>query len=121
MSVTHDNQHYLIAEAGLPATWVVVSFGQVVQDHRTGFSKGEVRTEPVGVPQLRPMNIDRACRRYEKPVLIVENGVTRPSDVRAWIEQLQVEVLNVAGNRELKNPGLGQEVETFLGTALGIH
>jgi type I restriction enzyme S subunit len=62
VSITRDNPHYPIAEAELPATWVVVCFGQVVQDHRKGFSKGEVSTAPVGVPQLRPMNINRAGR-----------------------------------------------------------
>ena len=62
MSVAHDNPHYPISEAELPPTWVVVFFGQILENHRSGFSKGEVRTEPVGVPQLRPMNIDRAGR-----------------------------------------------------------
>lgn len=56
-----------------------------------------------------------ACRRHAKPVLIVEDGTTRPGDVRAWLEAHQVEVLNVAGNRESSNPGLGAKVEAFLG------
>ena len=55
-----------------------------------------------------------ACRRFDKPILIVEEGTTRPSDVRDWIEAHQVETLNVAGNRESKSQGLGERVEVFL-------
>jgi hypothetical protein len=39
---------------------------------------------------------------------------TRPSDVVAWMADHQVVTVNVAGNRESKNPGLGARVEAFL-------
>jgi|LNFM01.1.fsa_nt_gb hypothetical protein len=63
----------------------------------------------------------RGCRRHKKPYLLVEEGITRPSEVRAWLEAHQVETLNVAGNRESKNPGLGERVETFLARLFSTH
>jgi hypothetical protein len=47
-----------------------------------------------------------ACRKHAKPYLIIEEGTTKPSDVVDWMATHHVEVLNVAGNRESKNPGL---------------
>lgn len=55
-----------------------------------------------------------ACRRFEKPVFIVEEEKTRPSDVRAWLEAHDIAVLNVAGNRESKSPGVGERAQAFL-------
>jgi hypothetical protein len=48
------------------------------------------------------------------PFLIVYSGVTTPSDVVAWIEANRIGVLNVAGNRESVNPGIGERAEGFL-------
>jgi hypothetical protein len=55
-----------------------------------------------------------ACRNQDKPFLIVFRGATRPSQVCAWIEANGVRVLNAAGNREPKSPGLGARVERFM-------
>jgi hypothetical protein len=55
-----------------------------------------------------------ACRDLGKPVLIVFRGATKPSQVCAWIEANGVRMLNVAGNRESKSPGLGARVEAFM-------
>jgi hypothetical protein len=55
-----------------------------------------------------------ACRELERPVLIVVRGETKPSDVCDWIQTHGVRVLNCAGNRESKSPGLGARVEAFL-------
>lgn len=55
-----------------------------------------------------------ACRALDKPFMLVFQGVTRPSQVRAWLEEKGVRVLNVAGNRESKSPGIGERVERFL-------
>lgn len=38
--------------------------------------------------------------------------------LRQWVEQNEVGVLNVAGNREHSNPGIGQACHDFLVTAL---
>jgi hypothetical protein len=54
-----------------------------------------------------------ACRLQRKPFLIVYANVTRPSQVVEWIAGKNVRVLNVAGNRESKAPGIGVRVERF--------
>lgn len=40
---------------------------------------------------------------------------------RDWIEEHGIQVLNVAGNRESVNPGIGERVEGFLVVALIAH
>jgi Circularly permutated YpsA SLOG family len=56
----------------------------------------------------------RACTGSGKPVYQVIEGLTQPADVAAWIEAEKVRVLNVAGNRESTEPGIGEQVERFL-------
>jgi hypothetical protein len=56
----------------------------------------------------------RACTGFEKPVYLVIEGLTQPAEVAAWIEAEEVRVLNVAGNRESTEPGIGERVERFL-------
>ena len=50
--------------------------------------------------------------------MLVFQGVTRPSQVVAWLWEKGVRVLNVAGNRESKSPGIGERAERFLGEVL---
>jgi hypothetical protein len=56
-----------------------------------------------------------ACRELGRPSLIVDPGVTRPSQVRRWEDEKGIRVLNVAGHRESRSPGIGGRVEAFLG------
>jgi hypothetical protein len=56
----------------------------------------------------------RACASIGQPTYLVIDGLTRPSDVAAWIEAEEVRVLNVAGNRESTAPGIGNRVERFM-------
>jgi Circularly permutated YpsA SLOG family len=56
-----------------------------------------------------------ACRLQHKPFMLVFQGVTRPSQVVAWLGEKGVRVMNVAGNRESKSRGIGERVERFLG------
>jgi hypothetical protein len=49
----------------------------------------------------------------------VIGGLTGPSDVAAWIEAEEVRGLNVAGNRESTEPGIGERVEHFLAAVFG--
>jgi hypothetical protein len=46
--------------------------------------------------------------------MVVFGGLTRPSVVRDWIATHRVRTLNIAGNREGSNPGIGERVEAFL-------
>lgn len=55
-----------------------------------------------------------ACRRYSKPVYVVRDGITTPRDVVDWLNEQGVGTLNVAGNRESRNPGLCDRVQRFL-------
>jgi hypothetical protein len=59
------------------------------------------------------------CRKLGKPYRIVYKG-TRPSEVSAWIAGKNVRVLNVAGNRESKSPGIGARVERFVGAVFRL-
>jgi hypothetical protein len=48
-------------------------------------------------------------------MLVTPNEVVLASDVVAWLRRNpQIKRLNVAGNRESKNPGIGERVERFL-------
>jgi Circularly permutated YpsA SLOG family len=61
------------------------------------------------------MSTFAACRETGKPFLAIAPGEgVKPSDVAAWIERHGVKVLNVAGNRESKAPGIGERVEAFM-------
>ena len=42
-----------------------------------------------------------------------------PSHVATWILENAVKTLNVAGNREFEEPGIGDRVERFLIDVLG--
>lgn len=55
-----------------------------------------------------------ACRRLNKPVFVVKEGTTSVSDVVEWLTDNDIEVLNIAGNRESRNPGLCERVQCFL-------
>ena len=54
--------------------------------------------------------------RSGKPVFLVEpHRSILPSDVVQWLRQNpQIKRLNIAGNRESKNPGIGEKTERFL-------
>jgi hypothetical protein len=72
----------------------------------------EPAKEPAAAQSLYRATIT-ACEKHKKPYLIVEGGVMRPSDVVDWVSAHGIRVLNIAGNRESKNPGLGERVERF--------
>lgn len=57
----------------------------------------------------------RLCQAYHKPVVCNPTG----SELQAWIERYDISVLNVAGNRESVNPGIGESVKELLILALG--
>jgi Circularly permutated YpsA SLOG family len=63
-----------------------------------------------------------ACRAFRKPYLVVslEPDRTKPSQVAGWLATTNVRILNVAGNRESTQPGIGARVEAFLGRVFRI-
>jgi hypothetical protein len=56
------------------------------------------------------------CELWHKPVMIIEpHRSILPSDAVQWLRNRpQIQVLNVAGNRESKNPGIWERGERFL-------
>jgi hypothetical protein len=55
-----------------------------------------------------------ACQFQGKPSLVVFPGATRSAQIRGWIVEHGVRILNVAGNRESTALGIGDEVERFM-------
>jgi hypothetical protein len=60
-----------------------------------------------------------ACQRLGKPCLPVYPGAAfEPAHVATWITENRIRTLNVAGNSEREEPGIGDRVEQFLGEVL---
>jgi nucleotide-binding universal stress UspA family protein len=60
-----------------------------------------------------------ACQRLVKPCLPLNPGASfEPAHVATWINDNRIRTLNVAGNRESAEPGIGKRVERFLGAVL---
>ncbi len=55
-----------------------------------------------------------AATTYGRSCYDVVEGRDRPSDVVRWLTTNGFRSLNVAGNRESSNPGIGQRVEIFM-------
>ena len=56
-----------------------------------------------------------ACQRLGKPCMPVYPAATfQPSHVATWITEKQIRTINVTGNREGDEPGIGDHVELFL-------
>jgi hypothetical protein len=62
-----------------------------------------------------------ACHKYKKPLIIISSLEALPADtLGSWLaKQLRtISILNVAGNRESKNPGIYYYVYRAMRTAL---
>jgi Circularly permutated YpsA SLOG family len=60
-----------------------------------------------------------ACHRLGKPCMPVYPGASfEPSHVVTWLEENKIRTLNLAGNREQEESGIGERVETFLAHVL---
>jgi Circularly permutated YpsA SLOG family len=60
-----------------------------------------------------------ACLTLGKPYMPVYPGASfDPSHVATWIAEYRIKTLNVVGNREHEEPGIGDRVEQFLGDVL---
>jgi type I restriction enzyme S subunit len=55
-------QHYPLEWSSLPVRWCATSVGEVALDIQPGFASGKHNKEGVGIPHIRPMNIDRLGR-----------------------------------------------------------
>lgn len=54
------------------------------------------------------------CFKASKPWFHVANGVTRPHEAAEWVVARKIQTLNVAGNRESSDHGIGDRAERFL-------
>jgi hypothetical protein len=60
-----------------------------------------------------------ACLAFRKPYMPVYPGASfEPAHIADWIGENKIKTLNVGGNRELSEPGIGDRVEQFLGEVL---
>jgi hypothetical protein len=61
----------------------------------------------------------QACQKFARPCLpVYPEAAFEPSHVATWIVENRVRTLNVAGNCENDEPGIGDHVEQFLGEVL---
>lgn len=62
------------------------------------------------------------CDVARKPVVVISFAIVAHLDggtrLREWLELFSIQVLNVAGNRESRTPGIGSTVESYLRVAL---
>ena len=57
----------------------------------------------------------KACEKYNKPIIDVNVENPCPvEEVVVWIQRNNIQILNIAGNRESVYPGIGKFVEEFL-------
>jgi Circularly permutated YpsA SLOG family len=63
-----------------------------------------------------------ACRVFRKPNLVVpiEGDSVHSSKVAEWLTTNNIPILNLVGNRESTQPGIGHRVEVFLERVFGI-
>jgi hypothetical protein len=60
-----------------------------------------------------------ACRKFGKACMPIDPSASfEPSQVATWIVAGKFTILNVAGNRESDEPGIGARVEGFLAQVL---
>lgn len=97
-SVGSNLTEELCRKLGKPCAWIIWTVSIAVQDSNLG-------------EMVIPTN------------LICSNGTIsihhlRPGRFRMWVAQKSIRVLNCAGNRESKNPGIGKFTKDFLLRAL---
>lgn len=63
---------------------------------------------------------ERLCKEYGRPMLWIRLAVPLEpfAKLRLWLARYQPNTLNIAGNRESVNPGIGALVEWYLVNAL---
>jgi len=54
--------HYPISLTTLPASWTSTTVGEAISNIQPGFASGIHNQEGLGIPHLRPMNVDREGR-----------------------------------------------------------
>jgi predicted Rossmann-fold nucleotide-binding protein len=75
-----------------------------------------------GEPRGGTLLTQRTAGRIGKPCLSVDvNAPVAPQEVREWLSQHAVRILNVAGPRETQSPGIGQLATQLLHELFASH
>ena len=77
-------------------------------------SDGTIWFGDIGSPGFKTTRNIAVRRSPEYPFLVLYTHATRPSDVAEWLRANKISILNVSGNSELSNPGVGERVERFM-------
>jgi Circularly permutated YpsA SLOG family len=96
-----------------PSTALNVDYADatlIFSNPRSPSSPGYILTRKYCREYMRPMYIHPWNRNHWRGVC----AVTRDEDFLRWLEEKQIGVLNVAGSRESRNPGIFQAVREFL-------
>jgi hypothetical protein len=114
--LTEDGPHPEFAEqfgaAELPTENKAARTEQNVQDSDATLWFGETTTSGA-------QTTVGACHTFAKPCMLLYPGASfEPSHVATWIARYQIKSLNVAGNCESEESGIGDRVERFVGQVL---
>lgn len=112
------------AEGGIvPARYPVRETRQPDYRHRT---RRNVRCSDAsliitrGPPRGGTALTGAVARRLGRPLLVCDlERLTDPTRVRSWLARHRVKILNVAGPRESRAPGIGRQAAAFLDAVLG--
>ena len=63
---------------------------------------------------------ERLARKARRPVLVIDPWAQDPQELASWLEDGGYEILNVAGPRESRAPGVYEAAVAFLETALTV-
>ena len=69
--------HYPLAKDQVPPGWAITSVGQIARLVASGFPSGKHNLEGIGVPHIRPMNIDRDGRLDLDLLKYVDGAIPR--------------------------------------------
>ena len=112
----HDSEEYP------PRTeWNIVNSNGTLLFGRAARERGSALTHKLCDQHYKPVKIIEWDHRWGKPNFPKDQNWIRDVQVdmfRKWIRDLNIEVLNVAGNRESTNPGIYRACYEFLIDAL---
>lgn len=66
----------------------------------------------------------RLCTKHNRPCFTLPDLDNLPdfiADFQDWVKENNIEILNVAGNRESKSPGIEQKVKIFLAVSIPLR
>jgi hypothetical protein len=108
---------YVLSETDSPEYWVRTEQNVMDSDATLILCRRPEGTRPTGGTELTL----RMADRHGRPCLVV--NLDRPGhleEVRRWLQDHEVKVLNVAGPRESQSPGIAAQAKQFLSGLLAV-